>query len=73
LLLAFRSPEPVALVVAPGVAAAASDERTGLDEVFATAVDEVGGESHGGPRRGAARFDGEVQRFITAFREALGS
>jgi len=73
LLRQFRSPEPVALVVAPGVAAAAADDPVGLDEVLATAVGEVGGRSDGGPRRGTARFDAEVQQFITAFREALES
>jgi hypothetical protein len=70
LVRAYRSPEPVALVVTEGVAAAVGD---GADLAAAcdAAASSLGGRGAGTVRRGTARYDDEVQSFITAFREAL--
>ncbi|AXG07565.1 exonuclease RecJ [Haloplanus rubicundus] len=82
----FQSPEPVVLVVggaataagsdgAATAAAAASVDDARLADVTREAVRAVDadGSSAGDARRATARFDadGEVSRFITAFREAL--
>jgi len=78
----FRSPEPVVLVVGGGdaaeceaAAAAASVDDARLADATREAVRSVDadGTSAGDARRATARFDadGEVSRFITAFREAL--
>jgi hypothetical protein len=73
LLRDFRSPEPIALVVGPGGAAVAGDAdvEADLGDAVAAAADRVEGVGYGRPQAGEARFDGEVQRFITAFREAI--
>jgi hypothetical protein len=71
LLRDFRSPEPVALVVAEGAAAASAVEPSGLRERTARAVEATGtGRAFGGPDRAGARFDGDVGEFVRAFREA---
>ncbi|WP_423751296.1 exonuclease RecJ [Salinirarus marinus] len=73
LLRDFRSPEPVALVVTEGAAAAASVEDAALGDAMDEAATAMDGTGHGGSRRGRARFDDglEVSGFITAFRGAL--
>ncbi|MFB6147092.1 MAG: hypothetical protein ABEJ08_05335, partial [Halobacteriaceae archaeon] len=73
LVAAYRSPEPLALVVSDGAAAATTvpgataDARGPVDGAAAA----VGGEAFGDRHRAGARFDGEVQAFIAAFREAM--
>ncbi|RCU48133.1 exonuclease RecJ [Haloplanus salinus] len=71
----FQSPEPVVLAVGEGAAAAASVDDARLADASREAVRSVDGSgtSAGDARRATARFDsdGEVSRFITAFREAL--
>jgi hypothetical protein len=71
----FHSPEPVALVVGEGGAAAASVEARTVGRALGSAVATVGGTSAGGKRHGTARFGDdaeiEVSEFIAAFREAL--
>jgi hypothetical protein len=65
----FRSPEPVALVVADGEAAVA-----GTDDVIApleAAADAVAGEWVGRGTAGYARFSTDTEEFTQAFREAL--
>jgi hypothetical protein len=71
LLRDFRSPEPVAMVVADDEAGVAAREDAGVAAALAAAVDEVGGASAGRPARGYARFEGDTKAFIAAFREAL--
>ena len=78
LLRDFRSPEPVALVVAEDVsdrthAAAASVEDRALGIAMADAAETLDGTGYGTDTRGAARFDGqrETTDFITALREVL--
>jgi hypothetical protein len=79
LLRDFRSPEPVALVVGDGEAAAAATTDCGIAAAMRAAATAVDGESSGTGRRGYARFDPdedgasspETKEFIAAFREAL--
>jgi hypothetical protein len=72
LLRDFRSPEPVAVVVAETAAAAAAVEDAGVGPAMAEAADAVGGSGGGTPDRGYARFDPETdtKEFLAAFREA---
>ncbi len=75
----FRSPEPVALVVGDGEAAAAATTDCGIGEAVRAAAATVGGRSSGTGRRGYAQFDPDedgtsgpdTKEFIAAFREAL--
>ena len=83
----FQSPEPVVLAVGERAAAAAGVESAAaaagvegaaaaasIDDAMREAVRSVDadGSCAGDARRATARFDdGEVSRFITAFREAL--
>lgn len=67
----FRSPEPVALVAAPGVAGAAGVDPREVGAAVDEAAASVAGEADTRGRVGAVRFDGETQQFVTAFREAL--
>lgn len=70
LLRDYRSPEPVALVVSAGAAAASAVEPADLRARTARAVDAVGtGNAFGGPARAGARFDGDVGEFVRAFTE----
>jgi hypothetical protein len=70
LLRDYRSPEPVALVVAEGAAAASATEPSGLRARTADAVEAVGGgPTVGGPTRAGARLDGDVGEFVRAFTE----
>jgi hypothetical protein len=71
LLRDFRSPEPVALFVTDGRAAAAATEDRGLDATMREAADAVDGRGGGTPRRAQARFETDTAEFIMAFREAL--
>lgn len=71
LLRDFRSPEPVALVVTDDEAAAASTDDCALGDAVATAAPTVDGTGGGSARRGYARFDGDAEAFVAAFREAL--
>ncbi|WP_435115840.1 exonuclease RecJ [Halolamina sp. C58] len=66
---AFRSPEPVALAVTDGAAAAAGD--SGIDDAVAAATRAVDGTGHGTDTTGWARFDSDTEQFTDAFREAL--
>ncbi|WP_121822822.1 exonuclease RecJ [Halostella salina] len=80
LLRDFRSPEPVALVVGDGEAAAAAvDDRT-IGAAMRAGADAVGGEAGGDGHTGYARFDPDeddgaaspdTKEFIAAFRGAL--
>jgi hypothetical protein len=74
----FRSPEPVALVVGDGAAAAASVDDRSLGAVAREAAGAVDGDGYGDERTAGARFgsgdgseDGDGQAFEDAFREAL--
>ncbi|GAB7013089.1 hypothetical protein JCM18549_13600 [Halolamina salina] len=69
LALAFHSPEPVALAVTDGAAAAAGD--SGIDDAVAAATRAVDGTGHGTDTTGWARFDSDTEQFTDAFREAL--
>lgn len=71
LLLEFRSPEPVALAVADGKAAAASVEEASIGEITSEAADAVGGSGGGTATRAEAGFDAEPSAFVDAFREAM--
>lgn len=66
----FRSPEPIALVVGDGIAAAVATEDCGLGETLADAAVETDGTGGGTARRGYAEFDTETKEFLGAFREA---
>jgi hypothetical protein len=70
LLRDYRSPEPVALVVAEGAAAASATEPADLRARTARAVEATGtGSAFGGRSRAGARFDGDVGEFVRAFTE----
>lgn len=73
LLRDFRSPEPVALVVADGEAAVASveDADADLGRVMTETAAAVGGSGGGTARRGVATYEGEARAFIAAVREAM--
>jgi hypothetical protein len=78
LLSAFRSPEPVALVVGEGAAGVACDPDAGVaaDATLAATRREFGGGDAPGVARATerlaeTRFDGEIQQFIAALREVL--
>jgi len=85
LLSAYRSPEPVVLVVADGVAevrAAAARSGLGSDAVSASGHPDVGtavaraaakadGEGAGMATRGRATYDVSPTEFVAAFREVL--
>ena len=66
-----RSPEPVALVLAEGEAAAASVEGHPIERATKGAAAAVGGTTSATATRGYARYDGESEAFLAAFREAL--
>lgn len=76
LLGAFRSPEPVVLVVAGGVAEArsvteASEPSPDVGTAVSAAADRLGGEGAGTATRGRATYDGSPTEFVAAFREVL--
>jgi hypothetical protein len=78
LLADFRAPEPVVLAVADGGAAAfrAVAERDGaaggvdLADALAVAAEAADGAAVGTESRASARFEGEPDAVIAAFREA---
>jgi len=67
----FRSPEPVALFVTDGQAAAAAVEDRQLGATMDAAVKRVGGRATGTSRHAQAGFETDTASFIEAFREAL--
>ncbi len=70
LLRDCRSPEPVALVVADGAAAASAVEPAALRDRLAEALAAAGsGRAFGGPSRAGARVDGDPGDLVRAFRE----
>ncbi|PSP84628.1 hypothetical protein BRC83_05215 [Halobacteriales archaeon QS_1_68_17] len=72
LLRDFRSPEPVALVVTDGrAAAAATADVTDLADAMAAAATEAGGDWDGTDRLARATFETDTAEFIMALREAL--
>lgn len=70
LLRDFRSPEPVALVLAGTDAAAAACEDIDLRGKMNEAATAAGGEGEGSARRGCARFN-DAEKFLATFREAV--
>ncbi|WP_158057465.1 exonuclease RecJ [Halorussus halophilus] len=70
LLRDFRSPEPIALVVGDGVAAAAASEDCGVGATMSDAAGATEGTGGGTARRGYAEFDTDTKEFLGAFREA---
>jgi hypothetical protein len=78
LLADFCVPEPVVLAVADGEAAVArvsasvtgEPDGTDLGRVLATAAAAADGDAIGTPSRAQARFDGDPDALVTAFREA---
>ncbi|USZ68811.1 exonuclease RecJ [Halorussus salilacus] len=72
LLRDFRSPEPVALVVADEAAAAAATDDRRIGAAMSEAARSVGGLGGGLADRGYARFDPETdtKEFLAEFREA---
>jgi hypothetical protein len=72
LLAEFRSPEPVAMVVTDGAAAAAATPHgTPPTAALRDAANALDGDAAAAPRGGSATFDAEAREFITAFREAV--
>jgi hypothetical protein len=71
LLLEFRSPEPIALAVADGEAAATSVEDASLGETMEAAANAVGGSGGGTATRGSATFGAEASAFVDAVREVM--
>ena len=81
LVAAYRSPEPVTLVVGEGVAAAqardeagsepASTDSIGIGTVMTETATAVGGSSGGTLDSGRARFDADPTEFVAAFTEAV--
>lgn len=68
----FRSPEPVALVVGDGEAAAAAVDDRAMGDLLCDAAASVDGEADGNQRRGYARFGADAtEAFVTAVREAI--
>jgi hypothetical protein len=71
LLRDFRSPEPVALFVTDGRAAAAATGDHDLATAMTEAASGDGGSAAGTPRRAQATFEADTAEFIMALREAL--
>ena len=71
LLRDFRSPEPVALFVTDGRAAAAAVEDRQLGATMDDAVETAGGRAAGTGRHAQASFETDTAEFIMTFREAL--
>lgn len=65
----YRSPEPIALAVTDGAAAAMSE--TGIDEPLRDAAAAFDGRATARDGCGTATFDGSMTDFTTAFREAV--
>ena len=72
LLSEYRSPEPLTLVVADGLAAARTvDSDTDVGEAMRTAATQVDGRGAGTETRGRATFTVDPTEFVLAFREVL--
>ena len=71
LLLAYRSPEPIALAVVDGAAAVAAEDASGGTDALSSAAASLDGRSTARDGRGAATFDGTATDYVAAFREAL--
>ena len=71
LLLAYRSPEPIALAVVDGAAAVAAEDASGGTDALSSAAASLDGRSAARDGRGAATFDGTATDYVAAFREAL--
>jgi len=71
LLADFHAPEPVALAVVDGAAAARSTDDRDVAAAMRAATDAVGGEAVGSGDRARAQFDAPTSAFIEAFREAV--
>jgi hypothetical protein len=72
LLSAYRSPEPVTLVVADGQAGAVAEDPADLGRAMRSVAGSVDGRADGTPRRAYAEFEGtDPTTVVAAFREAL--
>jgi len=71
LIAAFRSPEPVTLVVTDGEAAARAPDGRDVAAPMTAATEAVNGETVGEGSRARARFNISTADFIEAFREAV--
>lgn len=73
LALAYRSPEPVVLAVADGVAAVAGTAETGADlgGAIRETAREFDGSGDGTRTQGRATFAAESTEFVAAFKENL--
>jgi len=81
LLCAYRSPEPIVLVVADGVAEAravsddlesdGNDDRQSIGDAIGEATERVGGRAAGTDTRGRAAYDVSQTEFVGAFREVV--
>lgn len=74
LLCAYRSPEPVVLAVADGVAearAVVGEQPQHVGTAVHEAATRVGGAGDGTAARARATYDGTPTEFIAAFREVL--
>lgn len=69
LLFEYRSPEPVALAVSDGVAAAAG--ASSVEDALRDAATALDGRATARDARGAATFDGTADEYVDAFRRAL--
>ena len=67
--LSYRSPEPIALAVTDGAAAAAGEAS--VEAPMRTAASELDGRSTARNGRGTATFEGTVADFTAAFRGAV--
>jgi hypothetical protein len=82
LLCAYRSPEPIVLAVADGVAEARAvsadlesdreeDDRPSIGDAIRDATERVGGRAAGTATRGRATYDVSPTEFVGAFREVV--
>lgn len=71
LLRDFRSPEPIALAVADGEAAAASVEPVSIGETMEAVAESLRGSGGGTETRARATFDAEPSAFVDDIREAM--
>ena len=71
LLFEYRSPEPVAVAVRDGEAAVVADPESSVEGALRGAATALDGRATVRDGRGAAAFDGSVDEFLDAFKEAL--
>ncbi|MBX0303648.1 hypothetical protein [Haloarcula salinisoli] len=67
----FQAPEPVALVVTDGEAAARATDGRDVAATMRAATDDIAGETVGQGDRARAQFDVPTSELIEAFREAV--